>query len=304
MTNIDQICFIGGASKSGTTALYYYLKQHPEIFLPEKKELHYFSRPDVATRCSGPGDKYVLDEIPATLDEYLKHFNVVKPGQVALDISPSYLYFADSAERINHTFPNARMVFLLRNPADKVFSQYSHLRSECRETLSFADALALESERTETGYSDMWLYRDSGFYADRIHKFIEVFGPERIRIYLFDDFIQDPNALLRDLCNFLGVSNNIEFTDPGEVNVSGDPRSKLVSKLLLQPNMFTNQLRRFLRFFLPHGIGQWARENIRTMNAGQKVKLDPDIRARLLSDYADDIRRLETMLGRSTGWIR
>lgn len=304
MTNIDQICFIGGASKSGTTALYYYLKQHPEIFLSEKKELHYFSRPDLATRCSGAGDKYVLDEIPATLDEYLKYFNDVKPGQVALDISPSYLFFSDSAERINYAFPHAKIVFLLRNPADKAFSQYNHLRSECRETLPFADALALESERTKTGYSDMWLYRDSGFYADRIGRFIEVFGPERIRIYFFEDFIQEPISLLRDLCSFLGVRSNIEFTEPGEVNVSGEPRSKLVAKLLLQPNLFTNLLRRFLRRLLPHGLGQWARENIRKMNAGQKARLNPELRATLLKDYADDVRRLENMLGRSTGWIR
>lgn len=300
MNELERVCFIGGASKSGTTALYYYLKQHPDLFLSEKKELHFFSRPDLAAHCDGPGDEFVLDEVPATFEQYLAHFKGVRPGQVAFDISPSYLYFSRSADRIKEHFPHAKFVFVLRNPADKAFSQYNHLRSTCRETLPFAEALERESLRADAGYSDMWLYRDSGFYADRISRFLDVFGAERVRIYIFDDFIREPSSVLRDLCAFVGVRADIDFTEPGEVNVSGEPRSKLVAKTLLQPNRFTRLLRRLL----PHDLGRWVRENIRKMNAGQKAHLSPELRTSLLADYADDVRRLEMLLGRSTGWIR
>jgi hypothetical protein len=300
MSKLEQICFIGGASKSGTTALYYYLKQHPDLFLSEKKELHFFSRPELATHCDGPGDKFVLDEIPTTFEQYIAHFNAIRPGQVAFDISPSYLHFSGSADRIRAYFPHAKFVFILRNPADKAFSQYNHLRSTCRETLSFTEALERESMRAEAGYSDMWLYRDSGFYADRISKFLDVFGSGHVRIYLFDDFIREPSSVLGDLCAFVGVRGDIDFAEPGEVNVSGEPRSKLLAKTLLQPNRFTRLLRRLL----PHDLGRWMRENIRKFNAGQKTQFPPELRSALLADYADDVQRLEALLGRSTGWIR
>jgi len=292
-------CFIGGASKSGTTALYYYLRQHPEMFVSEKKELHYFSRPELMARCAGPGDKYVVEEVPRTVEEYLAYYQDAGAAQKCLDISPSYLYYSSSASRIRSRFPDAKMVFILRNPADKAFSQYAHLRSTCRESLTFEEALLEEGNRARAGYSDMWAYRDSGYYADRVAEFMGAFGRDNVRIYLFEEFTRSPLTVVRDVCEFFGVSSDMKFVDPGRVNASGEPRSRVVAEMFLQPNKFTHVLRRML----PASVGRWCREALRNLNAGKKLKLSESVRSELLQGYVHDIQRLETMMGRKTGWL-
>jgi len=291
--------FIGGASKSGTTALYYYLKQHPDLFLPEKKELHYFSRSDIEHCFNGPGDKGILDDIPKNYAEYIKHYSKAASHQLCIDISPSYLYHSKSSARIKQQFPDSKIVFILRNPADKAFSQYLHLRTNCRESETFENALRLEPSRKRNGYSDMWLYRESGYYADSIDTFIHVFGRNAIKIFLFEDFIKEPLVIVREICNFFGVESNIDFKDPGQVNTSALPKSELISKLLLRHNRLT----RYLRRILPPSFGRWGRAFVRRLNAGEKIHIPNQIRDELLLCYKDDILRLESLTGKKTNWI-
>ena len=191
------------------------------------------------------------------------------------------------------------MVLILRNPADKAFSQYAHLRSTCRESLTFEEALSRESERVRSGYSDMWAYRGSGYYADRVAQFRDAFGADKVRIYLFEEFVRNPVEVVKDVCEFVGVRSDVEFVDPGKVNVSGSPRSNLIAWLFLQPNRFTHVLRRIV----PSGIGRWCREALRTLNAGEKMTCPAGVRDELLRGYAQDIQRLEAIIERETGWV-
>lgn len=288
---------IGGASKAGTTALYDMLKQRDEFFLPEKKELHYFSWPELSNTTGGPGDKHVVAEIPSTLEKYLSHFQGKRIGQVAVDISPSYLFHHASAERIQQALPDVRLCFILRKPVDKVYSQYVHLVGEGREIHSFEEALTLESDRKDHGYSDMWLYRESGFYAEAIDHFQRVFGRDRVMVVLFEDFVQDPKKVLRELCCHVGLDGTQAFDTDLKSNVSGLPKSALVARLI-SPNLFT----RFLRQVLPTSLGGLVRRFIRTLNSGSKPVLPAHVQEALSDVYRNDIVRLESLIGRSTGW--
>ena len=233
---------VGGASKAGTTALYDMLRQRPDFFLPKRKELHYFSRPFFEGTTNGPGDAAVLAEIPDTLDTYFAHFADKRPGQIAVDVSPSYLIHHASAAAIERELPSVKIVFILRRPEEKVFSQYTHLVGEGRETMSFEDALGAEANRKAAGYSDIWLYAESGYYADAVMAFQAALGPGRTMIVLFDDFRRDPGSVLRDICLFVGLDGRQEFRTELESNVSGAPRSVLLARLI-GPNAFTNLLR-------------------------------------------------------------
>src|ERR1700743_2727905 len=82
-----------GASKCGTTALYYYLLRHPDVFLPVKKELHYHSSSEIVKRTGGNGDKFMLDQICKTQDAYVKYFKDAPEHAASFDISPSYLFY-------------------------------------------------------------------------------------------------------------------------------------------------------------------------------------------------------------------
>jgi hypothetical protein len=288
---------IGGASKSGTTAIYDMLRQNPAFFLPVRKELHYFARPFLENATAGPGDAAVLDEIPTTFDAYLSHFADKRTGQVAVDVSPSYLFHYGSAAQIARDLPNVKVVFLLRLPEDKVFSQYVHLMGEGRETLSFVEALKQESTRKAEGFSDMWLYAESGYYADAISAFQAALGSDRVRVFFFDEFRRCPIAVLQEICVFVGLNETQSFDTSIESNVSGAPRSVLLARLMA-PNSFTN----FLRRILPPRIGQSLRRIFRTMNTGKKPKITDQTRAQLRALYSDDIAKLESLVGRQSGW--
>ncbi len=289
---------IGGASKAGTTALYDMLRQRSEFFLPTKKELHYFSWPELSCTTAGPGDAHVMAEIPQTLQAYLTHFRDKRSGQLAVDVSPSYLFHHGASERIAEALPSARVAFLLRHPVDKVYSQYVHLIGEGRETLGFEDALAAEDSRRQAGYSDMWLYRASGFYADAIAHFQEVLGRDRVMVILFDDFRRDPVGVLSALCRYAGLDGTQTFDTGITANVSGAPKSLLFARLIAP-----NPLTRLLRRIIPTSLGGAMRRMLRDANTGAKPKLDPASRAELLATYEADIRRLEDLIGRPTGWL-
>ena len=289
---------IGGASKSGTTALYYYLRQHPALCLPEKKELHFFSRPWLEQAVSAPGGKYVLLEVPKTFEEFLSNFSACEAGKTAVDISPSYLYYFKSADRIREYLGDVRIVFILRNPADKAFSQYLHLRGAGLETLDFGEALAAEPARTANGYSDIWLYRKSGFYADAIRYYIKVFGRENIHIIFYDDFAREPERVLRDICIFAGIDREFRFAPVTQVNRSGLPRSRLVTKLI-EPNFLTYILRRVI----PQSIGRLVRKFVKELNTGEKPVFDKQLRSSLIGEYARDIQEVEQLAGRKSGWL-
>jgi hypothetical protein len=290
---------IGGAPKSGTTALYYYLIQHPGFCLSQKKELHFFSRPSLDHRVAGPGDRYILAEIPRNFDEYLTYFDHCGAGQVAVDISPSYLSHAETADNIFGRLPQARILFILRNPADKAYSQYLHLVGAGREELSFEKALAIEEQRHRNGYADIWLYRQGSFYAQILEHYIQVFGRESVKIFYYEELQSAPDRVLDEICGFVGAEQGFRFEPVTDVNRSGAPRSPLVAKVFLAPSSFTYLLRRVV----PASLGRSVRRFIKERNTGAKPALAQELRLSLLADYRDDILRVEALVGRPSGWI-
>ncbi len=290
---------VGGASKSGTTALYYYLNQHPEFFLPSKKELHFFSRDYLSQTVGGKGDRFILAEIPTTFQNYIDFFNDAQETQIGVDISPSYLFHYKCAGKIIKRLPEIRIVFILRNPVDKIYSQYLHLVSTGRETLSFSQALDHEKHRENIGYSDMWLYKKSGYYADAIKHFISVMGKKRVRIYYYEEFINNRTEVLADVCKFAGVDSSFQFTGIKQVNRSGLPKSKIISSLFLSPGRLSYLMRRII----PHNIGKKLRETIKNLNTGEKPGLAPDMKRKLANLYKDDLIQLEKIIKKKCNWI-
>jgi len=297
--NNTKFLIVGGASKSGTTAIYYYLKQNPAFFLPEKKELHYFSRQYLENRMAGKGDRYVCEEIPKTMGDYFGFYKDLKPEMIPVDISPSYLFYSKASHEIKTNVTNPFVVFILRNPVDKIFSQYVHLVGEGRESLPFSDALAEEGRRKEAGYSDMWLYQESGYYADSIEEYCSTLGRDKVKIFYYEEFLESPKSVLDEICELIGVPSDFDFDEVSDVNKSGAPKSQLLAKLLA-PNKFTYLARRVL----PKSFGRVARKIVKDFNTGRKPNLDSDLRTRLLDKYRDDIKRVEGLVGRSSGWVK
>jgi hypothetical protein len=300
MTDVPNF-FVVGAPKCGTTSLHLYLSQHPEIYLPPKKELHFFSRPELEARINGPGDKHVLTPLPRSLENYLYYYSSWNPATrpVAGDISPSYLFFHRScAERIRSFSTDARILIILRNPIDKAFSQYCHQCAQARETLSFAAALADEDRREAALWSDFWLYARSSLYASSVRTYLNTFSAAKVKVLFFEDFASQPRFHLRDLCAFLGVDPEFSFDIATVRNQSGTPRSRLFARLVLAPNALTNRL----RAVFPPALSAPIKHMLRNINTGPKPTLPLELRRLLFQYFEQDVRLLSELLERPVPW--
>ena len=213
--------FVVGDAKCGTTTLYRMLQLGQGVGTSRtRKELHYFSAPELVQKAAGPGDDRIPNDIVHDEAAYLAEFAHLPSGLADIaDVSPSYLQEPAAAARIRAFAPDARIVILLREPAAKIMSQYTHLWSEGRETLPFADAFAASEARRAAGWSTMFDYEAGGRYAAAVERYLALFGRERVMVALFEELVADDPALRRRLEAFLGI----RFAEgpPPRMNVGG-----------------------------------------------------------------------------------
>jgi sulfotransferase family protein len=290
---------VAGAPKCGTTSLYHYLKQHPEVYLPTRKELHYFTRRELARDTAGPGDGTVLQHLCADRTTYEAAYAAATGQPVLGDISPSYFDFAEVAPAIRQELGEARVVILLRDPIAKAFSQYMHLVRDGREPLPFFQALQAEAERTREGWSMIWRYAGSSQYATRVRHYLDAFGPEQVRVYRFEDFIGEPQAVLTDLWRWLRIDPTVRPDTSRAFNASSRPRSRLVASLISK----RSPLATVARALVPAGVRHRVTEAVRGLNAGAKGGVDERSAEYLRAQFRDDVRETETLLGRRLGWL-
>ncbi len=289
-----------GAPKSGTTSLYHYLKQHPEVFLPGQKELHFFSYNLLAQNVQGPGDENALRPVCRTKEEYVRHFRGVTTEKIVAEVSPSYLYFCQVSESILAELGPVKIIAILRDPVEKAFSQYMHLVRANRETLPFYEALQAEEGRRAAGWGDMWRYAESSLYAARLRRYIELFGRQQVKIILAEEFFAQPVKAMRDLFGFLGVDPTFSPTAIRVYNRSGYPRSRFVADLLIKQT----PLRTLARRLLPPAMRQAIHSTMMDLNVGPKGRMGEEARAYLQQYFRQDILQVEEIIGRSTGWIQ
>ena len=159
-----------GFPKCGSTALHYYLDAHPEIYMPNQKELHYFTQPYILKLNQGEGDIAAKEGQIKSTHAYFNLFKGVKDEKAIGETSPSYINYPDSFKNINKDLSNPKVIILLRDPVKRAYSNYLHLLREQRETKTFSEALELEDKRKEENYSDFWYYKFNSFYYDKIIK--------------------------------------------------------------------------------------------------------------------------------------
>lgn len=290
--------FVVGDAKCGTTSLHRLFELAPGIGTTRRKELHFFSAPELLARAQGPGDGTIAQEIVTDAAAYLAEFAQSlgpRPPGIVVDVSPSYLQAEGAAARIADFAPEARILITLREPAAKVFSQYVHLWSEGRETLPFAEAFAASAARRAQGFSTMFDYEAGGYYACAVARYLETFGRDRVLVLLFEELVGDWEAARARLARFLGTD-----LPPGplpQMNSGGRVRSPLAQALLGNA-----ALRGAAQKLLPLGLRTALSQRLRGAVAVDRPVLDPAMRAELGARYAADVAALEALIGRPTGW--
>jgi hypothetical protein len=289
--------FVVGDAKCGTTTLYRMLQLADGVGTSRtRKELHFFSSPELLGKVAGPGDSHIPHDIVTDEAAYLAEFAHLPPRLAPIaDVSPSYLQEPAAAARIRAFAPDARIVILLREPAAKILSQYTHLWSKGRETLPFEEAFARSEARRAEGYSTMFDYEAGGRYAEAVERYLGLFGRERVMVLLFEEMFGDDPAGRRRLEAFLGI----RFAEgpPPRMNVGGRVKSPVMAALL-----GNDRLRGGLKRLLPLGARTRIGQRVRGAIATERPELAPATAAALRARYAGDVARLEALIGRSTGW--
>ena len=289
--------FVVGDAKCGTTSLHRLFELAPGVGTARtRKELHFFSAPELVRAVRGPGDAAIPGAIVQDEAAYLAEFAHLDPGLPAIaDVSPSYLRVPAAAERLQAFAPEARIVILVREPAAKVFSQYVHLWSAGRETLPFEAAFAASEERRARGFSDMFDYAGGGYYAAAVARFFERFGPERVLVLLFEELTADMAGARERLEAFLGTA--LPPLALPRINAGGRVRSPIIAALL-----GNERLKGALRAALPLGLRTRLSSGLRAAVATERPELAPETRDALRRRYAADAAELARLIGRPTGW--
>jgi len=288
--------FILGAAKAGTTSLYAYLSQHPEIYLSEVKEPQFFCHEGLYAK----GLDYYLDRFFPGSQEF----------SVRCEATLHYLYYAKVARRLAETLPGDTLKFIviLRDPVARAYSLYWNMVAEGKETLSFPEAIAAERERSLTRDSEAtgeldYQYLESGLYARQLKAYFEYFDPEQFLILFFDDLKSQPEQTLRRVFRFLGVTEEPPIEMDRAHNRAGRPRSRRLQQLLRRPNPVKKALGRLLPEPVKYRLA------VKLLNLNKKPfdypPLEAELASRLSTRFQDDIRELEALTGRPlTHWLR
>lgn len=192
-----------GGMKCGTSSLYNYLGQHPQLFSSNYKEIRYFSH----------DERYSLGE-----SWYRAHFpktRNIAHGSLVFEASPDYLFYPSASVRMANLLPDIKLIALLRNPTERALSHYFHdvKMGRCQGEIM----AALKDQYT--------IYRPKGLYKNQLESYYRLFPSENILILNSEMFFEDPRGTLRNIYQFLGVDAGYEIRDltPRQVGYNREP---------------------------------------------------------------------------------
>lgn len=284
--------FLIGAPKSGTTALYEYLRNHPSIFLCEK-DLNFFSE-DIS------GMRRVR-----AVDEYLELFAGAHDEHLAVgEASSLYLFSSVATQRIREFDSEAKLIALLRNPIDLVYSFHGQLLYSGQEDVEdFESAWALQEERS-AGRSiprrctapGQLQYRKIAALGTQIQRLTKQFPVAQLSLHLHDDFVRDPGVVYEDVLGFLGVPSD-NRTDFPRINAAKSHRIEAVGAFTEQPPPFIRKTARFVKkIFRIDELGLLNR--LRALNDAEHSRppLDPAFRNHLREIFRPEIDLMSNIL--------
>lgn len=283
---------IAGAGKSGTTSLWRYLKQHPDIFMTENKEPTFFT--EVIGKDQG------ADEMaPASSGNYGKGlpwyealFEGCRPEQQRGEASTTYISAPDTPSLIKAHIPDAKIIFILREPVSRAYSQYW-------QEIKSGHRLPPFSEMYSQGHPRLQRYLYNSRYKTHLTNFLEEFRRDQLLVLLHDDLKHDPVAITKAIYRFLGVDESYLPEDLGKRhNPSSVPRSRLLQRFIYHSS------RSKIKELLPATVRKFLNRtkiSVRSMNLKPYTypPLSPEIRKELIPMFVDDVDFIEQVVGKS-----
>jgi hypothetical protein len=288
--------FIVGAPKCGTTALYEYLRPHPNIFMAPVKEPHFFAN-DLG-----------IYPFVKTLDEYLELFqNATEQHLRVGEASVYYLRSAVAIQNIHAFNPDARIIAMFRNPVEMVYSLHSQLLYWSEEVESdFETAWRLQERRRRgldlpRGSLGGFLvqYEEVGRFGSQVERLLSVFPAPQVKLLLYDDFSESPRKVYDEVIEFLGIPHDHRTEFP-RINENKRARAAWVRNFIRKPPPMLRNAYRSLKQAVGAEKLDVVKSKVVDLNTARERRppLSPALRAELVEAFRDEVRLLSRLLNR------
>lgn len=276
--------FLGiGAEKTGSTSLHRYLGQHPQVFVPSMKEPAFFAS----------------DDNPLVRDaaDYRRLFDGSEGFRARGEVSARYLHSEAAPRAIRDSIPDVRIVGVLRDPVERAYSHFLMLMAshEDVEESDFGSAVHRRLDRPWHGSGDLiteFCLRRS-LYADAVRTYLDLFGPDRVRFFRYEDFDAEPERVMGEIFRFIGVDDRFAPDVTERLNVSsGVSKLRSLRHFILRDS----PAKRFLRNSVPALVREPVRRFVMRRTRPRKSGIDPSVRTMLVERYTADIEAVEALL--------
>jgi len=308
--------FLVGTGKAGTTSLYHYLRQHPQIYMSPVKEPCYFSS-EIRTGNLSPVHlrhvRRLSRKLPEVLadgqpvppfgwlvsewEEYVRLFGKATTEKAIGEASAAYLWSETAAHNISSRFPNAKIIMMLRDPAERAFSQYLHQLTVGLTRSTFREHIGKCMRNRDRTLGPYFPLLEVGLYHEQVQRFLSRFPRTNIRIYWYEESWGRPKELLSDLFQFLDVDSTF----------CPDTSHKSLQR---RAPRFAATNYAVKHFEITHRLSDlapsWVRSSISRLlfRRAAKLVMDPGDRQFLIGYYREDITKLASMLNHDlTAWL-
>ncbi|MBK9318293.1 MAG: sulfotransferase [Bacteroidetes bacterium] len=295
---------VAGVAKCGTTSLFYYLEQHPEVCIP-KKETFFF----IADFYKKPSDdnrgRREPSRIIFTKDQYDQLYHKCDGGAIG-EVSTCYLhYYKTAIPQIKETLGDVPIIIVIRQPVARLISGYKHFIRLEKEDLSLEAALKEEPHRAELNWDFMWQYKGLGLYADGIAAFQNNFT--RVKVILQEDLTDQPVATMQELFRFIGVNDTFTPDTSVKYNISDPQKNNLWFKYIFQNKNVKALLKPIANIFTEEKTRRKIMHKFRkpSVQGENKLIIDPELKEKLKNFYREDILKTQQLIQRDLSlWLK
>lgn len=298
ITSINKpLFFVVGAPKCGTTALCEYLEQHPQIFMCPVKEPNFFGKDLTGIKAA------------ENLDEYLKLF-CNSGSKIAGEGSVWYLFSKTAAKEIYDFNPHAKIIIMLRNPIDVMYSLHNQLvyDGDNEDIEDFELAIKAEKDRKKglripktCNRPESLLYTEVVEFTEQVKRYFDIFGVSNVKIIVYDDFKEQTLKVYKEVLSFLNVDCNFQPRIK-IINPSKRVKSKALQNFLVERPPI---VQRISKSILPKIIRYRIFMMLKMLNTQYETRfpMKPALRKQLQSDFQEEIKCLSKLLERDlTYW--
>jgi hypothetical protein len=279
-----------GAMKAGTTTIFKYLNQHPQVYMSLIKEPRFFSS-DIK-----------FDTAITNYDDYLSLFKDVSTEVAIGEASVDYLRSSVAAKRIRKDIPDVKLIAILRDPVDRAYSHV--LMNWCRDFIGCNQEEIIQ-HFLQIVYSKDNLVIPTGFYFTQLQRFFEFFDQNQLKVLLFEDLQLSPDRVMHDIFRFIDVDDNFSIDRSIErYNVGGIVKNKSLYNLIVSLRSLKKSFPWLIDGYPYKTLNQLYHKHFRNENLAKPPQLPLNVRKQLISIYSQDILQLQELIHRDlSGWL-